>query len=138
MSFVPELMDFHGEWRIDRVIEDRLSGLQGRFEGRAWFRPEGAVLRYREDGRLRLGDAAEMTAVREYLWRNEAGRIAVDYADGRPFHEFDPSEPVARHLCDPDDYRVRYDFSGWPDWRAEWTVFGPRKDYTMISRYARP
>ncbi|MGB3313586.1 MAG: DUF6314 family protein [Albidovulum sp.] len=138
MSFVPELSDFLGEWRINRRIEDRLSSQQGRIAGQAWFRPDGPVLRYREEGLLRLGSAPAMTAVRDYIWHKDGERIAVEYGDGRPFHDFDPATPAACHFCDPDDYHVRYDFSRWPDWQAEWTVSGPRKDYTMISRYVRP
>ena len=33
-------------------------------------------------------------------------------------------------------YRVRYDFSDWPDWRTIWHVTGPRKAYEMVSHYA--
>ena len=138
MSFIPKLDDFIGEWRINRVIEDRLAMQKGRFEGQARFTPHGQALDYREEGRLWLGSGSAMTAVRDYIWRDEGGRIAVDYGDGRPFHTFDPAEPAARHICTPDDYRVRYDFARWPDWQAEWTVSGPRKDYTMVSRYFRP
>lgn len=136
--FVPRLGDFAGRWRIERRIEDRLSGAGGRFDGEAVFVPEGERLIYRERGELRLGDGPGFTAERTYLWRDEGGRIAVDFADGRPFHAFDPgADPAAHHLCIADDYRVRYDFSGWPEWRAEWTVTGPRKDYTMRSVYRR-
>jgi hypothetical protein len=62
----------------------------------------------------------------------------VLFADGRPFHAFDPgaARPEAAHDCPPDLYRVRYDFSDWPDWQAAWEVRGPRKDYRMVSRYA--
>lgn len=137
MSFVQKLDDFIGNWKIDRAIDDRLSGQEGRFEGHARFVREGDILRYREEGLLSLGGGPPMTAVREYLWRDAAGRIVVDHGDGRVFHDFDPAEPVARHLCGPDEYRVTYDFHGWPDWSAEWKVIGPRKDYTMISRYSR-
>ena len=137
MSFVPDLSDFLVEWRVSRSIDDRLTGQPGRFEGRAVFRPEGRGLRYREEGLLYLGEGPGMTAVRDYLWREAAGRIVVDHGDGRPFHDFDPADPVARHVCAPDDYRVRYDFSDWPDWRAAWSVTGPRKTYDLVSRYSR-
>ncbi|SPH17595.1 hypothetical protein DEA8626_01118 [Defluviimonas aquaemixtae] len=110
---------------------------EGRFEGRAVFRPAPVGLHYHEEGHLKLGPGPEMKAVRDYLWREADGRIAVDYGDGQPFHDFDPVEPEARHRCAPDEYRVRYDFSGWPNWSAVWVVSGPRKDYTMISRYSR-
>ncbi len=93
---------------------------------------------YSETGQLSYGGGQPLVATRQYLWRSEAGRLVVHHSDGRAFHSFDPAAPEAHHICTPDDYRVRYDFSGWPDWQAEWTVSGPRKDYTMISRYSRP
>ncbi|MDW4548470.1 DUF6314 family protein [Defluviimonas sp. D31] len=137
MSFIPKLTDFTGEWQVGRVIQDRLGHAEGRFEGRAFFRPVEIGLAYHEEGELRLGPGPSMTAVRDYLWRIDGERIAVDHGDGKPFHAFDPAFPEAHHLCSPDDYRVHYDFCDWPDWRAVWVVMGPRKDYTMISRYSR-
>lgn len=131
---------FAGEWEIDRMIEDVRAGRVGRFAGRAVFTREAGGLRYREEGRLRLGDAPEMTATREYLWRDDgAGSIEVRFADGRYFHRFlaEEATPADLHDCPPDTYRVRYDFSGWPRWQAEWRVSGPRKDYGMVSRFRR-
>lgn len=132
---VPELRDFDGRWRIARTIEDRLAP-GGVFEGEAVFAavPEG--LAYHEAGLLRLGDGPGFQAERSCLWRQEAGRIVVAFHDGRPFHDFDPAAPRARHLCIADAYAVCYDFTDWPFWRADWTVKGPRKDYTMVSRYS--
>lgn len=131
------LSDFKGVFLLKRTIDDRLSGAAGRFEGKAVFETAPSGLLYREEGQLRLGEGPAFTAHRTYLWREAGGRIFVDYPDGRAFHDFDPGEAAARHWCDPDDYRVRYDFSGWPDWRAEWEVRGPRKDYRMLSLYRR-
>lgn len=136
-AFVPQLADFAGEWRIERQIVDRRAAQILHFAGRARFAPEGAGLRYREEGRLVLADGSELVATRDYLWRRMGARIAVTHADGSAFHVFDPAAPEARHACGPDDYRVRYDFGRWPDWRAEWTVTGPRKDYTTSSLYRR-
>ncbi|RBP93682.1 hypothetical protein DFO80_105106 [Rhodobacter sp. 140A] len=130
------LSDFAGEWTIAREIEQAGAGT-ARFEGRACFTPEGAGLAYHEAGTLTLPGAAPMRAGRDYLWREEGAEIAVFFSDGRPFHRFDPAAPAAQHWCDPDDYRVRYDFAAWPDWRAEWRVSGPRKAYTMRSLYRR-
>lgn len=131
-----QLGDFEGRWTLSRRIEDRLTGTEARFSGEAVLRPVPGGLAYREEGLLQLAGAPALTAVRDYLWREVAGRIVVAHGDGRPFHDFDPADPVARHWCDPDDYRVRYDFAGWPAWRAEWVVKGPRKDYTMWSGYS--
>ncbi|WP_284163156.1 DUF6314 family protein [Frigidibacter sp. SD6-1] len=134
-----QLSDFEGLWRIERQIDDRLGGKPGRFSGTASFTPDGPLLRYRETGLLTYGDAAPFQAMRDYIWSADAEGIVVAHGDGRPFHRFDTAHPMpeADHLCAPDLYRVRYDFTRWPDWQAEWHVSGPRKDYRMVSRYCR-
>ncbi len=94
-----------------------------------------------EEGRLDLGGAS-FQATRVYLWRADGDGIAVLFEDGRAFHRFTPQGAAdSAHWCDPDDYRVSYDFSRWsvnrPIWTAEWRVTGPRKDYVMLSTYRR-
>ncbi|CAN5682677.1 hypothetical protein BH23PSE1_BH23PSE1_03090 [soil metagenome] len=88
--------------------------------------------------RRATGSQAALTATRDYLFRDGgAGTIEVRFADGRLFHRFDPGEDIPRalHDCPPDRYCVRYDFSRWPRWRAEWRVEGPAKDYRIVSDY---
>lgn len=133
----PKLADFEGGWSIARHIEDHRSGQSGHFNGTALFRPVPDGLVYHETGLLTLGHAVPLRATRDYMWRWSAGRIHVYYADGRPFHDFDPADPVAHHSCAPDDYRVRYDFSGWSHWTVDWRVTGPRKDYGSRSTFSR-
>lgn len=138
----PELADFAGDWVIARQVEDRLAGQQAVFEGLARLTPDGAGLHWHETGLLRLPGQPPVRAERRYLWRAAAGThggIEVLFEDGRPFHAFVPGrQESARHDCAPDLYQVRYDFAGWPRWQAVWQVTGPRKDYVMTSRYARP
>ena len=129
------LSDFEGGWRLARRIEDARAGLAGRLEGQAVFRPGDGGLILTETGVLRYGTGPPMQAERRYLWRAEAGGIAVFFDDGRPFHRFSPAAPEARHDCAPDLYHVRYDFSDWPRWRAVWHVTGPRKEYVITSDY---
>lgn len=130
---------FVGRWQITRRIEDAAAGQTGHFEGAAVFEPNGPeLLRYTETGQLRLGQGPMMQASRVYLWRFDGPQVTVMFEDGRPFHAFALSGVAeADHWCDPDTYRVAYDFSLWPVWRAVWTVQGPRKDYVMDSTYAR-
>lgn len=137
-----QLAAFSGEWSIDRRIEDRRAAAEGSFAGKAWFRPvAGAAtlhLAYREEGALRLGASAPMTATRGYDWRAGPGEtVEVWFEDGRFFHRFACAGemPCAEHDCPPDFYRVRYDFRQWPVWRVNWQVTGPRKDYAMVSTY---
>ncbi|TPE53578.1 DUF6314 family protein [Amaricoccus solimangrovi] len=132
-----ELAAFEGGWRLARRIEDARAGASGRFEGAARFTAVPGGLSYVEEGRLILGEGRPMRASRRYFWRPAGASIEVDFSDGRFFHAFatDADRPEAEHWCDPDRYRVRYDFSAWPEWRAEWRVSGPRKDYAMVSTY---
>ncbi len=101
--------------------------------------PSGEGLAYSEAGLLKVADRPPLSATRHYRWRTNGPLIAVEFVDGRPFHEFDPAKdhPTASHDCAPDLYRVRYDFTRWPDWQVTWDVRGPRKDYTSVSRYSR-
>lgn len=134
----PALEEFAGVWTLSRVIEDRALGRTGRMTGVAAFTREGAVLICRESGILRFPGGGGMPAERVTRWRNAGGGlIAVEFADGRPFHDFSSgsARATALHDCAPDRYEVLYDFSRWPVWTAEWRVAGPRKDYTMRTVY---
>ncbi len=131
------LAEFEGRWSLSRKIVDQRAGLTGRLQGEARFEVGQGGLVVTETGMLRYGDGAPLQAERRYLWRSEAGGIAVFFYDGRAFHWFSAEETEASHDCPPDLYQVRYDFSTWPAWRAIWQVTGPRKDYVMESRYAR-
>ena len=130
------LKDFEGRWRLDRQIKDAL-GADATFSGTALFRRDDDGLVLHEAGRLELKGQGAFEAERRYLWRQDGGAIAVLFEDGRMFHSFDPVGGVvdADHWCDPDTYKVRYDFTRWPVWQAAWRVTGPRKDYVMQSVY---
>lgn len=134
---MPALMDFARDWRLERRIDDRLSGRPGAFEGVARLTHHGEGLLYREEGLLRLGDGPPLAAHRAYLWRAAGEGIEVRFEDGRPFHVFRPEGRAegSDHPCGRDLYRVAYDFTGWPRWSAAWTVTGPAKDYRMESLY---
>lgn len=133
------LASFEGRWRVARNVTDHADGPDARFEGEAVFLADGQGLTYEETGKLTLAGLRPVVATRAYLWRDAGpGRIAILFPDGRPFHAF-ALAPAAEdaHFCDPDRYCVAYDFARWPDWSATWQVTGPRKNYTLVSRYAR-
>ncbi|PRY26741.1 hypothetical protein CLV78_101842 [Aliiruegeria haliotis] len=135
-----ELADLSGTWILDRDIADARTGQRQRLTGTAEFAARDGGLDYFETGRLVLPGGQNLTATRRYLWRvRQGGRVEVLFEDGRYFHSFTFGEaaPKAHHWCDPDDYRVSYDFSAWPVWSSRWSVNGPRKEYVMYSRYSR-
>jgi hypothetical protein len=129
---------FAGNWRLDRVILGADGAETGRLVGTARFVTRDGGYDYAEDGTLTLPGAPPMPATRASRWDLVEGRVVVAFPDGRPFHAFARAAAAeAVHLCDPDIYRVAYDFRDWPVWRADWRVTGPRKDYRMVSVYRR-
>ncbi|MFO8126084.1 DUF6314 family protein [Yoonia sp.] len=132
--------DFQGVWALRRTIVDRRDGQNGVLQGQAVFTATDANhLIYHETGTLTLEAGATLEATRRYLWEFSKGEVVVTFADGRPFHRFVPSGHAAGtdHPCGADVYKVRYDFTAWPDWIAVWTVTGPRKEYVSTSTYQR-
>ncbi len=131
------LHDFARDWRIERRIDDRLSGRPGRFDGEARLVPAAEGFLYREKGTLTFADGLPLVAHRDYLWRQVGEEIEVRFPDRRPFHRFVPEgrAPGTDHTCGRDFYRVTYDFSAWPLWTATWSVSGPVKDYVLRSSY---
>ena len=133
------LTDFTGDWRLRRVIA-QAQGPDARFEGVARLVPDGAGLRYCEQGVLVIEGQAPLEAERRTLWRAaRGGMIDVLFDDGRPFHRIDPAAALShdRHLCGRDTYELRHDFSAWPQWELRCRVSGPRKAYTMRTLYTR-
>ena len=130
-----------GAWDFERVV----SG-QGAMTGRAVFSPEGPdLMHYREDGVLTLDHGGRFDFFRDYDYRLSGEGIAVAFTDGRPFHRllFDPAaegyprRATAGHACEADLYRGIYCFEGPDRYAVEWGVTGPRKDYTIRTRFAR-
>ena len=75
-----------------------------------------------------------MQVVRRMLW---GPGLSGAFEDGRPFHDVPTEGGAVSHWCAPDRYDGHYDFSRWPEFRVEWRVRGPRKDYQMVTDYRR-
>ena len=136
----PALASFEGRWSLTRVVKDEHGGAEGHLSGVAIFTRDGADhLIYEESGTLSYANQPPMAATRRYIWVAVEEGIEVLFEDGRAFHviESGRSMPDANHHCDPDLYHVSYDFSRWPAWSSTWRVVGPRKDYRMVSEFAR-
>ncbi len=138
MPGLVSLEALEGRWRLSRVIRNA-DGSEAQLQGVTVFRREGDGLVQEEEGWLTLaGQAAPLRATRRYLWAEGGGGLEIRFEDGRPFHTvpLGVERPEAAHECVPDVYRVAYDFTDWPRWRAVWRVTGPRKDYVMTSDHA--
>lgn len=111
----------------------------GHVSGNAVISGTDTAARYDETGTMDLAGSPPLRATRSYLWSAMPGAIAVSFTDGRDFHRIalDGATADAQHWCDPDDYRVAYDFTAWPRWTSDWRVTGPRKEYRMVTTYER-
>jgi hypothetical protein len=127
-----------GTWQLSRTIGE------WNFRGRAVFFPHGPdELRYEENGILSRQGTSDITASRRYIYRYEAGQIAI-YFDERPERIFEildlrltPNgawEAEAEHACHPDHYVSHYAF-GSGTIMIRHAVRGPRKDYEMVTNY---
>ena len=127
------LGDFAGQWALHRTI-DQKNGPAATFCGQASWTPHDTGLMYRETGELAITGQTPMQSTRQYVWHSD---LSVFFDDGRFFHQVPAQGGQTGHWCDPDQYDVTYDFTTWPAFQVVWQVKGPRKDYTMISQYAR-
>jgi len=132
-----QLMDFCGSWRLGREIIDLKTGTRGHMDGMATFEPDSSSLRYFEVGRLVLAGQPELQASRRYWWQPRSDGVDICFDNGQFFHRLDITQHIttAKHVCAADTYNASYDFSEWPAWSATWHVSGPRKLYSMTSRY---
>lgn len=139
MGALSRLKDLEGVWLLDRQIQ-HADGAVFEFSGHASFVWQGNELKQTEEGMLRAANgSSEMKATRSYIWVESDRGIDVLFEDRRFFHSFrfDTVAAEAGHFCDPDQYDVSYDFSNADDWRSVWRVSGPKKSYTMTSRFRR-
>jgi len=136
---------FAGRWRMTRAIDDRLGGRRGDATGICAFRdgPRIAGLVCEEALVIDYGgnrfDGAQST-----IWRfEESAGPDLDFQDGGFFcaARFEEFGGVWRapltHLCGDDQYDGDVIVASENSWRLIWRVKGPRKDYTLDTRYDR-
>ena len=128
-----------GRWAIARTVRDAASGTEGTFTGIGTFAPDGAGLAYDERGELDLGHWRGASSRALYYAPDGPGRVAVRFADGRPFHDLDlrAGSWHAHHPCAPDAYDGAFTVVSADEWRQTWHVRGPRKDQVLASVYTR-
>jgi hypothetical protein len=129
-----------GTWRLRRRLVDERIGAEGRFEGMAYFEPDGpGTAAYREEGVLAFLDHLGPAQRRLRCVAVSDEVVAFSFSDGRFFHLLERrSEGFGtEHLCGEDRYFGRFVFLGDDRWRARWHVEGPRKTLTLDGSYLR-
>jgi hypothetical protein len=129
-----------GEWRLSRSIPG-----SGSVTGVARFHPLAPdVLRYEEEGVLRLDSGAALAVRREYRYVLEPGGIRVMFAapgaSGDTLHVLRlaggsdrswPAVATAVHLCGADTYAGEYRFESASRITIAMLVRGPAKRYRI-------
>ncbi|RCI17213.1 hypothetical protein L249_2839 [Ophiocordyceps polyrhachis-furcata BCC 54312] len=115
---------------------------------------------YVEDGEFKTDTGLAFRASRRYVWRYDEQRDVLstwfartddparaDYLfhemEFQPRHDRDDDswKATAGHLCVDDYYDVKYSFAfkavNLCDWSIEYTVKGPKKDYSIHGTYSR-
>lgn len=120
---------------------------------------------YIEDGEFKTTSGFGFRATRRYIWRYDSKKDVISVWFAKPddqkradylFHEIEFESPPsgdnqkreregwktkAGHLCIDDYYNVKYEFSfnkvNLAKWSIEYTVNGPKKDYTIHGTYKR-
>ncbi|KAG5983080.1 hypothetical protein E4U55_000836 [Claviceps digitariae] len=117
---------------------------------------------YVEDGEFKTAQGFGFRATRRYVWRYDEKKESLSVWFAKPndakradylFHEIEFLPPTnqgchgggwtakAGHLCIDDYYDVKYNFTfeavNLNDWSIEYTVNGPKKDYTIRGNYSR-
>lgn len=130
-----------GAWQLQRTIEG-----QAQMQGTARFTTlETGMLKYREEGRLRLADGNEFNAHKEYIFEGTPTGFNVFFAETplRLFHRIelqkdgDALHGSATHLCTPDTYNSRYHFRSDGTLTIRHIVHGPHKDYVSDTAFWR-
>jgi hypothetical protein len=130
-----------GIWDLDRIIEGK-AGMRG---SAVFRRLAAGLLKYREEGRIRLADGQTFEGHRDYLFERGPAGFSVLFAEDPPrlFHgiallrDGDALAGSARHLCAADQYDSRYRFLADGSFVVEHTVYGPRKDYLSRTTFRR-
>ena len=105
---------------------------------------EGGLL-YRESGEVRLHDGTRLRGEQCYFYKAIANGFAVYFRDSAELFQrvtFSTAENgvwagQAKHLCKADVYASRYVFYGNGTFEVRHAVRGPRKDYSIQTRYQR-
>ncbi|KAF5023683.1 hypothetical protein F66182_4249 [Fusarium sp. NRRL 66182] len=112
---------------------------------------------YIEEGEFKTDSGFGFRATRRYVWRYDELKDVLSVWFAKPedlkradylFHEIEFTnatengwEAKAGHLCIDDYYDVKYNFAfqavNLEEWGIEYTVKGPKKDYTISGTYTR-
>jgi hypothetical protein len=130
-----------GSWFLSRSIDNGASMV-----GTAIIAARGnGQFDYHEQGQLRLPDNRMIEGERRYIFEEETGGFMVLFAESPPrlFHRITLSSVglslvgSAIHFCAEDRYDSRYEFRGDGSFVVEHAIRGPRKRYTINTRYSR-
>lgn len=130
--------DLLGEWALRRRIADYRSRMSGTVDGQLTLNSDARTgeIAWSESGALQWNGAIH-AVTRTYLLREDSDGWWLFFADGRPFHPWQPGGWV-EHPCRDDLYRGLVSITDSDRWGTVWDVSGPAKDLRILTRFSRP
>lgn len=143
-------------WRYTRTIKERISGaFLGASHGNAYFTPvstdeNSKIMHYREEGVLIDPSGQQFETRQEYLYiyRKQTDSIEKHFSkeatDAGLFYvlDFDSSKQkneafsaIGAHLCVNDNYQAKYQFLSFSQFKLDYTVMGPAKNYVASTLF---
>jgi hypothetical protein len=127
------LINFLGNWLVERTILDRQNSRRLSFLGEATIETEW----FNEQGQTRSG-VERMQSRRCYRFSFSPEAVVVSFPDGRDFVRLTAdAKRSLLHRCGDDVYSGRVAFRDHNHWTETWRVNGPQKYYLSFSSYRR-
>jgi len=132
-----------GRWTLERFMEDRRSGIDGRFEGHVTISgaPSGRDARahYEEAGTLHLGSHGGPAARHLELVRLQSGVVLFSFTDGKPFVDLDLRSGKWRssHPCGEEHHEIFTVVRSPGEVEERWRVRGPTEEYDAVATLRR-
>ncbi|HMO02752.1 MAG TPA: DUF6314 family protein [Oligoflexia bacterium] len=136
-----------GEWQLSRNISGNIYPME--LLGRASFKNCGDYLFYREEFKVPTPIGEILNGTREYQYYFNNDQLAIYFSSmgvrGGLFlslklstnNGINGTKGSGVHHCGSDRYDAEFNFLTYDNFKITYKVSGPKKDYTMITKYKR-
>lgn len=127
---------FLGNWEFQRSVLG-MATQEISIEGQACFQSSVSRRHYRETGHYHF-NGRQLDFFSQYVYEIlSSDNCRVLFLDGSLFYELKCYNQSIHHLCGADKYCGTFKMDAEDRWQLKWSVKGPRKNYSITTRYFR-